>query len=1084
MSVKFTIRKGVLTSCSATKEKDITIPDTVKHIKGLGRGSDFRSIHISASVESIDELAFKQFRNLSAITVDPENRFYSDDDGVLLSKNQDTLICYPQNRKNKIYTIPATVSRICSYAFIHNYGFKLEKIVIPKSVSVIEDKAFTGIDFENLEIDPETCLEYIGKNKFKFFDKPLVYPKVPVTFLIDPKIRVNLCLGYLANKRIYEECMASVYDEFIQNNLKAIIERAEESSLWINIQPITEYLLQNSPESYKELSNKEKVFILEANVLQNDVEHVKKLFNEWGPFEFTARALGFATVYSSLEMVKVLVENGATFEYDPTPEIIRDYDVVYSENGHKFPVNYSKLIAKAEDSWLMYYSGRYYCYANEIENLFKGTGNYKEIPKSERADIAEYLLSQPQTHFDASAALFYTILWCCKSVAKRLTKNGVELNDYYINLLTTKEESWERKYFCCILSSQDESLEAVALINLVKLLEKKDKRLLLDGRLFDTRNIIQVNDQLNMDDRMLLFSKMDLTSFNKSQFIREIIDRNDADLLKVVFESGFAKTSSQREMAISYAIERKKSDSLAWLIDYKNRTVDLAKEAEKEEKKLSRKLNENPNTVTALKKIWDYTTLADGTLEITSYKGSDLDVEIPAAIGKARVTSIGDYAFSKYYFKENKSRKNNEKVRRAIKRVVIPKGVTRIGKGAFEECRAIEEIVIPETVTEFGENAFASCVSLKEAKIPKGVTVIGWRAFYNCKLFEKMEIPEGVSEYKPNLNIKNPSEVKKVNILEEAVKKGSLQDLIDVLETYKEFKFTARALGIAARIRGIEFVKTLVNHGATFAYYYDDDFQREYEMYQSTATGSYKTQYYLMLIPERLYKYYGYSPMYGVSTVRIPPQAKPLSFENRVEIAKYFMENKKIGVSMDELLFWSLTNGEISFADALIEMGVTLQDIPPSYYSSYYDFDAPVYIGLVTDIKQSVYWNAYVDSLIKLETRELLPVLKRLHMLAERADKKLVISQKMIDNMKWEDATLTFVLENARLAHINEKKALEIAISKNATSSLGLMAEAGWLNSSRRVDGLISFARDNKYQDSLVWLMEYKSKTNGSTDED
>lgn len=335
----------------------------------------------------------------------------------------------------------------------------------------------------------------------------------------------------------------------------------------------------------------------------------------------------------------------------------------------------------------------------------------------------------------------------------------------------------------------------------------------------------------------------------------------------------------------------------------------------------------------------------------------------------------------------------------------------------------------------------------------------------------KQDTIQDKPEYSPNLTMKRPSELAKVEVLEEVVQKGSLKDVIDVLETYKTFEMTARALGIAARFRGIEFVKVLLDHGASFLYQTDSPMRRKYGMVQETAAGYYSTEYYLMLVPEKL-SAHGYSPTHGFSNMTILPELKPLNFEKRVEIAKFFMENKTPGVSMDEMLFWALTNGELSFADALIEMGVTLQDTAPSYYDSW----GITYIVTITEGKQSLYWNDYVSSIVGLKTKEVMPVLRRFHALAEKAGKQLIISQTMFDGVKWNDESLAFVLKNADMAKVNKKKALEVAVSKNSIEALEMMAEAGWISNSTRRENLIAFARDNRYIDSLAWLMDYKNK--------
>lgn len=44
--------------------------------------------------------------------------------------------------------------------------------------------------------------------------------------------------------------------------------------------------------------------------------------------------------------------------------------------------------------------------------------------------------------------------------------------------------------------------------------------------------------------------------------------------------------------------------------------------------------------------------------------------------------------------------------------VVIPDGVTRIGKEAFKECENLTGIVIPDSVTSIGREAFYYCSNL------------------------------------------------------------------------------------------------------------------------------------------------------------------------------------------------------------------------------------------------------------------------------------------------------------------------------------------------------------------------------------
>ncbi len=98
--------------------------------------------------------------------------------------------------------------------------------------------------------------------------------------------------------------------------------------------------------------------------------------------------------------------------------------------------------------------------------------------------------------------------------------------------------------------------------------------------------------------------------------------------------------------------------------------------------------------------------------ELTEYSGPGGDVVIPAG-----VTGIGRLAFYKH---------SN------LRSVTVPAGVTRIGDAAFLGCRNLRGVTLPETLTDIGEDAFADCPRLTRVTVPESVTRIGDRAFRGC----------------------------------------------------------------------------------------------------------------------------------------------------------------------------------------------------------------------------------------------------------------------------------------------------------------------------------------------------------------
>ncbi len=342
-------------------------------------------------------------------------------------------------------------------------------------------------------------------------------------------------------------------------------------------------------------------------------------------------------------------------------------------------------------------------------------------------------------------------------------------------------------------------------------------------------------------------------------------------------------------------------------------------------------------------------------------------------------------------------------------------------------------------------------------------------------------------KYVPDLSLKRPGEQKKVLILEETVEKGSLQDLKDVLETYKSFELTARALGLAARYRGIDFVRMLVEHGATFSYHNDTRLGGRYDMYRKTEFNIYWTDYALMLIPEKFdfssYKpltrsrssqgRYEFTPLNGIyqwigwnRDIRSLEDAV-LPLGQRLEITDYLSANKVLGTSMDDMLYWALIWGEIGFADGLTERGAELQNDD--------------YLDVVTEG-----WNldSFIFGMSVLSREMVLPVIERFYKQAETVGEKPVLSQYLFDVVDWEDHSLSFVLSKADLSKINQIKALEKAVMIDGAASLSAMEEAGWMRSPARRERMIQLAQEQGKTNALAFLIDFKNRTADFAEED
>lgn len=76
----------------------------------------------------------------------------------------------------------------------------------------------------------------------------------------------------------------------------------------------------------------------------------------------------------------------------------------------------------------------------------------------------------------------------------------------------------------------------------------------------------------------------------------------------------------------------------------------------------------------------------------------------------------------------------------------IPKGVTKIGKGAFAYCENLESVTISDGVVVFEEQAFANCRKLQEISIASSVTTLGMYSLSYCSSLASITLSECLLE--------------------------------------------------------------------------------------------------------------------------------------------------------------------------------------------------------------------------------------------------------------------------------------------------------------------------------------------------
>ncbi len=707
MAAGFKTRNGVLIRYSG-QEKTIEIPEGVQEIRE-NAFRDFRypeSVHLPAGLKKIAVDAFRWCYALTDITVDKDNETYDSKDGILLNKAGDEIIFCPPGKDLRGYTIPPEIRSIADHAFI-SCRF-LTRISIPASVASVGDEAFPRGDcLLDITVDPGAGSERVGAEVFDIFraDTPLVFPRIPVTFIREARTRTLLSLGFCMHPEKYDDIYAGIYRDYVKTHVKTITKKAEA----MNLSVMTEYLFsvsdagpaenQKMDAVYTKLSPKAKVLLLENAVIENDVEKVRTLFDICGEFEFTARALGLACLYAGPEMVRTLVDRGLSFAYTYDPGVHNKYGAAYHSCFSTYPAEYSTLIAR---TGVNEYNRKIYAYIHEYHFGKLPPVDRPENEEGVRADIAEYLLHSEKARFDASAALFYALLWGSTAVAERLIRAGVVPRRRELDALGSKTDTIIRNEWVNTMRVLPPQKCLYALKNLSAFMNGNGSKLVLSRRLFEERTG-QPSSVFHAEILEFLFTETGFPDIRKSVVLEQIIDSNDPGAL-AVFISHAGISIPMRNQAIQYAAEHRRTDALAWLMDYKNRTADVAAEEAREERKRLRELMEKPDYVSALRKKWRYKKQADGTIIITGYKGKEETITVPSRIGRAAVTVIGDLAFSPYQYVRGSWPMDRER----IKSVSIPEGVEVIQDKAFYGCRSLRTVSLPSTLKSIGRWAFES----------------------------------------------------------------------------------------------------------------------------------------------------------------------------------------------------------------------------------------------------------------------------------------------------------------------------------------------------------------------------------------
>lgn len=166
-------------------------------------------------------------------------------------------------------------------------------------------------------------------------------------------------------------------------------------------------------------------------------------------------------------------------------------------------------------------------------------------------------------------------------------------------------------------------------------------------------------------------------------------------------------------------------------------------------------INETPGTLkdnaTLLNALKDATQESPVGLIITG-KINDKDLEDLSSLmkykdgdtNKFKVSSLAIYATGgttlPHYFASNNPNPNP-----ALKKIILPEGITDTGQISFYNCTALTDVTLPDGLTIINRNAFCHCTTLENVTLPNQLESIGDFVFNECSALKKLDIPQSVT---------------------------------------------------------------------------------------------------------------------------------------------------------------------------------------------------------------------------------------------------------------------------------------------------------------------------------------------------